>query len=251
MTDALVTVIIPAHNAADTIARAIASVQAQSFAQWELWVIDDASTDATASRVTELADADARIQCHRLPKSGGQPALPRNAGIDKASGRYLAFLDADDCWHEAKLERQLQAMRAEHAALSCTGFHIVDPNGRKVTEVMPPHRADYHALLRANTIGCSTAMLDTAILGKRHFPAMGHEDYALWLSVLREGHTALGLTEPLAEHHRRNGSASANKLKTLRYLWRIYRREGFSHARALAATLGYAWRARKKYSLRS
>ena len=90
-------------------------------------------------------------------------------------------------------------------------------------------------------------MLDTAKLGRCVFPAMGHEDYALWLALARGGHSVLGIAENLARYYVRANSLSANKVKVLPYFWRIYReREGFSRWRAAYLTARYAWLARRR-----
>ncbi len=107
----LVSVIVPAFNSEAFLAEAIKSVRAQTFEDWELLVIDDGSTDGTLSVAQRAAEGDPRIQAFSTGPSGG-PARPRNLGIEKARGAYIAFLDADDLFLPEKLERQLDAMRS-------------------------------------------------------------------------------------------------------------------------------------------
>ena len=90
----------------------MASVRAQDFEDWEILLIDDASTDGSPALARALAAADPRIQLLTLPENGG-PAAARNAGIRAARGRYIAFVDADDLWRPQKLARQIGFMRAE------------------------------------------------------------------------------------------------------------------------------------------
>ncbi|XUJ34936.1 glycosyltransferase family 2 protein [Bradyrhizobium japonicum] len=85
-------------------------MQAQTFDDWELLIADDCSTDRTPKIIAEIGERDPRVKLIRLPKNGG-PALARQAAIDEAKGRYLAFLDSDDLWLPAKLERQLAFAR--------------------------------------------------------------------------------------------------------------------------------------------
>src|SRR5690606_15809307 len=95
---------------------------------------------------------------------------------------------------------------------------------------------------------CLTAMYDTRALGKRYFQKCGHEDYALWLSIAKEGYTVYGLPDALAFYRISSGSVSSNKVKVLKFFWNIYRNiEGFSAARSLFMCLRYAWNARSKY----
>jgi teichuronic acid biosynthesis glycosyltransferase TuaG len=187
--------------------------------------------------------SEPRIKLSVLEKNSGGPAHPRNVGIDAALGRFIAFLDADDWWAPAKLARQVDFMKREGAVLSSTGYDVVGPEGQAAGSFLPPP-----VLLRASTIGCLTAMYDTRALGRPHFPSCGHEDYALWLSILRKGRVAHGLQERLATYRQRAGSVSANKLKVLSFYFHVYReREGFSGIRSGLMCLRCAWVNRNKY----
>lgn len=250
MSQRLVSIIMPAYNAAATIDRAIDSVRQQAYPHWELLVIDDASVDGTAERVQSLQEQDNRIQLLKLAHNSGSPSLPRNTGIHQARGSLIAFLDADDIWRSDKLSQQLAAMHRTGAALSCTGYRVINNKGQLLGERKPTASIDYTGLLRQNSIGCSTAIYDAGRLGKRFFPHLGHEDYALWLSILREGHRAAGISDSLTDYYKRPGSISANKVKMLGYFWHIYRhQEQFSTPKSLLYTLRYAWHARHNQRL--
>jgi teichuronic acid biosynthesis glycosyltransferase TuaG len=238
---------MPAFNACDTIGRALDSLQAQTYSHWELWVVDDASTDTTAQYVAQAAEQDARINLIRLPHNSGSPAVPRNSALACTNGDYIAFLDADDHWAPEKLARQLRAMQRAGAVMSCTGAKVVGEGGQYVATRTPPASISYTGLLKQNSLICSSVLLDATVLGGRAFPVMGHEDYALWLELTRGGHSVLGIAEPLVYYCIRANSVSANKLKVLPYFWRIYReREGYSWPRAFFFTLRYAYRARQR-----
>ncbi|WP_339615962.1 glycosyltransferase [uncultured Gilvimarinus sp.] len=243
----LISVIMPTFNAIETVERAMLSVQAQTYRHWELWIVDDGSSDCTAQYVADCAQQDSRINLIRLSSNSGSPATPRNEALTRARGSYIAFLDADDAWATHKLERQLALMQQSKAALSCTGAVVVRDQGQACDVRVPPRQATYASLLKQNTLICSSVMVEGAALGKRLFPVMGHEDYALWLEFAREGHSILGIADSLTFYHISANSISANKLKVLPYFWRIYReREGFSRVRTLLLTLRYAWLARKR-----
>ena len=100
---ALVSIITPSWNVATLIGETIASVQAQTMTDWELLIADDCSTDQTAAIVENHAAQDPRVKLIRQPRNGG-PALARQAAIDQAQGRFIAFLDSDDLWLPTKLE---------------------------------------------------------------------------------------------------------------------------------------------------
>ena len=247
--DNLVSVVMAAYNARLTIVDAIKSLKAQSYQNWELLVADDKSTDATASLVAGLAIFDPRIRLITLPKNSGGPAVPRNAAIHQAQGDLIAFLDADDEWLPEKLQKQVVFMSSTGAALSCTGYGVINFNNEHKGSLTPPRLRSYTDLLSINTIGCLTAMYDARILGKRYFPICGHEDYALWLSILREGYKVHGLQDCLARYRLTPGSVSSSKLKVMRFFWRIYRnQEGFSYLRSSLFCLRYAWNVRGKYN---
>lgn len=106
---ALVTVVIPAYNAAATIESTLASVVAQTYRHLEINVVDDGSTDETAHIVARWADRDPRIRFLRKANSG--LAAARNTGIEHASGEFIAPVDADDVWHPTKIEKQLAVMQ--------------------------------------------------------------------------------------------------------------------------------------------
>ncbi|HEX5132126.1 MAG TPA: glycosyltransferase family 2 protein [Candidatus Krumholzibacteria bacterium] len=99
-----ISVVLPTHNRARLLPRAIASVLAQTFGDLELIVVDDASTDETPSLVAGLRDP--RVRPLRLERQAGASAA-RNAGIDAARAPLIAFMDSDDRWHADKLARQI------------------------------------------------------------------------------------------------------------------------------------------------
>lgn len=107
--------IVPACNAERFIADALDSIRAQTVAPLEVIVVDDASSDRT-SRIATLAGA--KVIAHR----SGRPAAVRNAGVDAASGRLVAFLDAADRWRPTKLERQLDVLESD-LAIGFVGCH--------------------------------------------------------------------------------------------------------------------------------
>lgn len=105
-----VSVLLPVRDGAATIVRAIASVQAQTFARWELLVVDDGSLDATRNRVAELAHADGRVRLIPRPREGIVAAL--NAGLAVARGDFIARMDADDESHPERLMEQVGFLHA-------------------------------------------------------------------------------------------------------------------------------------------
>lgn len=218
-----VSIITPVYNAERYLADAIASVCAQTFIDWELIVFDDASQDGTLRVARRYADADNRIQIYGVATRGGA-ASARNSALQFAKGCLVAFLDADDRWHPQKLERQLAFMTANDAALSFTAYRRIDANGRELGVIGVPARVSYRELLARPWIGCSTAIFDRRHLGDRLMPDIPRrQDYAFWLSILREVPCAYGLNEVLADYRVHAKSLSSNKLIAALDTWKMYR----------------------------
>lgn len=228
---ALVSVVMPCFNTESYVGAAVASVLAQTHTDVELLVVDDASTDSSAAVVDSVADGDERVTLFRMAENGGA-ARARNQALQHATGDFVAFLDSDDLWLPAKLERQVAFAEVVGAPLTYTSYYKVDADsptdaasvrdsGRIVD---PPGVLDYRTMLEANYIGSPTAMYDRRALGTRLMPDLRkRQDYAMWLSILRDGGTARGLLEPLAIYRERHGSLSQAKVGLAAWNWRLYR----------------------------
>jgi glycosyltransferase involved in cell wall biosynthesis len=219
----LVSVIIPLFNSDGFMQRAVFSALNQSLKNIEIILIDDCSTDGALSTARKLADQDPRIKVIALTENGGGGAA-RNAGIAKASGKFIAFLDADDLWEANKLETQISQMDDRGALLSYTDYSVLTEGGEVVRTVSTPDKVSYQNLLKDNVIGCSTVVYNCDALGKRYFPLIRkRQDFALWLSVLRDVDYAHRCGPELTHYQLRKGSVSANKLVAAVYTWRVYR----------------------------
>jgi teichuronic acid biosynthesis glycosyltransferase TuaG len=242
ITSPTVSVVMPCFNGSGTLTRAVESVIGQTFGGWELLIVDDWSSDDSRELAQALADGDPRIQALRATRRHGAPAGPRNEGCEQARGRYLAFLDCDDYWYPEKLERQVALMRSSGASISATAYDVIDGEGEPLGAFVPPSTVGYQQMLRQNALGTSTAMYDRDQLGTLIFPECGHEDYAMWLPVFREGATAATLPEHLACYQRAAGSASSSAARNASFLWNIYReRMGYSPMTSALLTFRYAW----------
>ena len=239
--DPLVSVVMPAFDAAATIAESIHSVLDQTHRALELLVIDDRSRDATWDIVQAAAAADARVVPIRMPANGGVAAA-RNAGLEAARGGYVAFLDSDDLWRGDKLSRQLAHMRAGGARVCYTAYRRFGDDGRTLSLVRPPRRIDYADMLKSNRIGNLTGMYARA-LGDFRFRKTGHEDYVFWLQVVRAAGHAERVDDdaPLADYRVRASSLSSDKARAARWQWTIYREsEGLGRLRAVWYFAHYA-----------
>lgn len=119
-----VSIVIPAYNASEYIADTLTSVINQRFQDWEAIVVNDCSSDNTREVVESMISQDDRIRIINLTQNMGAPAGPRNIGIKEAKGNWIAFLDADDIWHENKLEAQLRLLKATGAKFCSTQMSL-------------------------------------------------------------------------------------------------------------------------------
>ena len=220
----LVSIVTPCFNPDKEILSTISSVLKQSYSNFELLILDDASTTEKSKNFYELIYSDNRIKYIQRSWNAGA-AVTRNRGIQESSGRFIAFLDADDLWHPNKLEEQIEFMLVNDLALSYIAYEVIDNKGKVLGLRTPPEMLTYNDVLKSNQIGCLTAMYDTEKLGKVFMPNIAkRQDMGLWLKILKTGVVARGIVDkPLARYRVGAKSLSSNKLSVLKYQWRIYR----------------------------
>ncbi|RBP51711.1 glycosyltransferase family 2 protein [Arenicella xantha] len=238
MNNDLVSVIVPAWNAAAHIAESLESVLTQTHANLELIVIDDGSNDQTADIIRAFAARDTRVLVLAMTSNSGGPAAPRNLGMRHAKGEYLAFLDADDIWHPDKLLLQLAVLHkhglsfvsTEHQAFVGTFAVQMPPHVSALTVEWNSHAR----LLRKNNVTTSSALMRTSDIGELRFNEAPRysaiEDYLMWLYLHQQtSFSSAILTNRLVYYRRRSDSLSASKLKMaqkIHMLLREYRIDG-------------------------
>ena len=242
-----VSVIIPSYNCERYIKICIDSVIAQQDISWECIVVDDHSVDNTADIIKPyLEDHRFKYVVNEVNKG---VAYSRNLGVRMAGGKYIAFLDADDYWNCDKLAKQYALMEHKNAVLSSTGRELMDGDGNlSGRELGIPDVITYKELLKGNVLNTSGVMIRRDVALK--YPMTEdrlHEDYIAWLSILKEYDKAYGLNEPLLKYRVVKGSKSANKLKSAKMTYGVYRYMGYGRLRALYYFVFYALNGIKKY----
>ena len=239
-----VSIIVPMYNAEKFIGKTIESVLAQTYQNWEMLIMNDVSTDNSLAIVSLYAKKDERIKIVNTEKNVGV-VKGRNFLIDLASGKYIAFLDADDYWHNEKLEKQIKFMKEKNASISCTEYTRVKENEEKINDVIIKEEISYNDMLKNNYLGCLTVIYDAKKIGKRYFKELEkNEDYVLWLEIVKNVNTIYGLKENLAYYRVLDNSRSSNKVKTAKVRWEIYRKiEKLSLLKSIYYFLHYAIRA--------
>ena len=180
----LVSVVIPTYNRADLVPRAIHSVLAQSYAPVEVIVVDDASTDGTATVMAGITDP--RVTYIRCSANRGVSAA-KNIGVRASKGELLAFLDDDDVWLPGKLEKQVLLFGSPEVGLVYCGIEVVDREGKRLGAYRPYKRGlIYEALLFKNYLHTSAVVVRRSCLEAGHLFDEGliaFEDYDLWLRI--------------------------------------------------------------------
>lgn len=243
--DPILTVVMPSYNSERFIAESIESILRQTFQEWELIVVDDASTDATTDIVSAYQRQDPRVRL--IPQSVNRGAAhARNVALDLARGAFVAFIDSDDVWFPKKASTQVQAMERLQADISYTGWERCREGQVHTSFVSVPRQITYRAMLRRCKINCSTAMVRRSTCGTVRMPPLRlRQDHGYWLALLRDGsRTAIGINAPLISCRMRSDSLSARKIVAARYSWKLLREvEHFDLLKSLWFFSGYAFEA--------
>ena len=201
--DEKVSVVIPTFNRQETLLRAIKSVLKQTFPVHEILVCDDGSFDNSKSLVLDLNNPLIKwLDCGK----NGMPSIPRNKGIQVASGEWIAFLDSDDEWLPNKVELQLNTLKeTKSLAVSCNAFRIVNGVNKGPYLNYRKHAISFIDLLKVNNNICSSVMINKNVLTKISlFPEeieyKAIEDYALWLRISTKFDFSY-INKPLINYH--------------------------------------------------
>ena len=210
----LVSIIMPSFNTAPYIAESIRSVMAQTYTDWELIIVDDASTDNTGDVVSSLMSSRTSsaitnsLNIHYLKNDRNRgAAYSRNRALREARGKYIAFLDSDDLWAPDKLEKQIAFMEKNGYAFSYTRYGEMDENGNSTgTTVSGPKHITKTGMYNYCWPGCLTVMCDRDVVGDIQIADIRkNNDYAMWLKIVRKADCYL-LAENLATYRKRTGS---------------------------------------------
>ncbi|GGD16795.1 glycosyltransferase family 2 protein [Hyunsoonleella pacifica] len=167
-----VSIITPTYNSESFIQTTIRSVIDQTYTNWELLIIDDASTDNTLNIVNKFTSKHKNKNIYVIKNHSNQgAAITRNQGIENASGDIIAFLDSDDVWKPSKLEKQVKFMINHDIDVCFTSYDLMDEDGvlmQKTVKALP--KLTYKKLLKCNYIGNLTGMYNTKSLGKIYSP---------------------------------------------------------------------------------
>ncbi len=224
----MVSIVVPVYHAEKYIEETMNCVCAQTYTDWELLLVVDGQQDPTIKVIEDYIQKKDEHRIRLLIQDNNKgAALARNRGVQEATGRYIAYLDADDLWKPNKLEKELAFMEEKQIAFAFTGYEFADENAVGLGIVVKvPEKLIYKEALKNTTIFTSTVMFDTEKIAKDmlEMPNMRSEDTALWWKVLRSGYDAYGLDENLVYYRRPAKSLSSNKMIAIKRIWNLYRK---------------------------
>lgn len=242
----LVSIVVPVYNASAFIEATIDAVQAQTYIEWELLLVNDCSLDNSCELIQSKIEKDNRIKLiHQETNKGA--AMARNKGVCEANGRYICFLDSDDIWNKNKLRKQIDFMNEKSAAFSFTGYEFADEFGNGLGKIVSvPEKITYEQALKNTTIFTSTVMIDRIIVADEdiYMPDIPSEDTATWWNILRKYGSGCGLNENLVKYRRSANTLSSNKAVAVKRIWNLYRKqEKLSLIKSLYCMFFWAFRA--------
>ena len=236
---ALVSIITPAYNSEKFIAETIMSVQNQTYQNWEMIIVDDCSTDKTSEIVLSFQKEDSRIKYIKNESNKGA-AFSRNIALQNAKGKWIAFLDSDDIWHQKKLERQIGFMLKNDYKFSYTNYSEIDEHSNEIGILLSgPKVINKKKMTDYCWPGCLTVMYDADLIGLMQCVDIKiNEEYALWIKISKKINCYL-LDENLAKY-RRHSNSLTNKsyLKLIKWHYIMFRKLEYNVVSSLILTIG-------------
>ena len=250
-----ISIIMPAYNSSKTIVESIRSVINQSYKDWELVIVDDCSKDGTVNIVNEIIEKNKSldIKLYRNPENKGV-SYSRNYGVKVAERNLIAFLDSDDLWKQEKLEKQMKLLESygSDSVLLFTGSAFITSKNEKLDYTLRvPERIGRIELQKQNVVSCSSVLVSKELLLKHEFPtteAPIHEDFVVWIEILKEIPYAFGIDEPLLIYRVSDNSKSSQKSKAAVMNWNTYRYVGMDIMESIYYMMCYTIRGLKKWT---
>ncbi len=243
-----VSIITPCYNSSKFLGETIRSVQNQTFHDWEWIITDDKSSDNSVEILNAVKDS--RIIIIEANKNGGA-GHARNLSLEKASGRFITFLDADDYWEPNFLEEMVNFMKKENAELAYSNY-------ARCNEDLVPQIEDFKAdkevtfnnLLKTCRLSLLSSMYDSKRVGKEFFPeGSKREDHVMWLNLLKKIPVGKPLPKTMAKYRMHSTSVSRKKTNIIKDQYLVYKDfMKFSTLKSLYYTANWAINGFMKYS---
>ena len=218
---------MPAYNAERYLHAAVESALRQSFTDLELLIVDDGSTDRTASVAAWYAARDPRVRVLQQANAGPGPA--RNTGFRAAAGTFFAFLDSDDEWDETFLDAQIAVLR-ERPDIDVVVGNARNRGGARDGQPSRPLRGDGRPITLAEILADETCLFIMSVFRREVIDAIGgfdpamftNEEYEMWIRAALAGFTFARNTAPLGWYSHRPGSLSSSDTRMLAGILRVF-----------------------------
>ena len=247
----LVSIITPCYNATSTISQTIESVLAQTYGYWEMLIVDNCSTDNSASIVKSFVERDNRIKYLKTDRNSGSSAMPRNIAIENAKGEYIAMLDADDVWLPDKLAEQIDFIEKHHYDFVYSDYEKMTFDGMRNNRIIKGRAVStYNNILGSNEIPCLTVLIRKKLFNnvRFEFDPPGREDWVVWLKLLKSGHNANNTGKIHAVYRQAKTSLTGNKYAMIKKQWYVLRKiERIPFLTAVPHILAYMCKGYIKY----
>lgn len=219
----LVDIILPNYNKGQYLEEAISSVINQTYKNWQLYIIDDNSTDNSLEILNKFSDIK-KIKIIKLNKNKG-PSFCRNYAMRISNSSYISFIDSDDTWFNQKLMLQINFMKNNNFQFTYTDyvpFFEKNKNKKFKKRTFLKDHFDYNMFTRNSSINTTTMIIKRSILSHHRFRKIKLcEDYLFKCQILKDNNIARKLNESLAYYRILNKSRSSQRLKNIYWLWHI------------------------------
>lgn len=243
-----VSIITPCYNSSKYIEETINSVMNQTFDDWEWIITDDQSTDNSVELIKNHNDSRIHLIIAQQNSGAGHA---RNLALQKAQGRYITFLDADDFWEPNFIAEMVNFMKKENAEIAYSNYARCN---EQLDPVLEDFKADkevtFNNLLKTCRLSLLSSMYDSQRVGKEFFPENSkREDHVMWLNLLKKISVGKPLPKTMAKYRMRENSISRNKKNIIKDQYLVYRDfMGFSGIKSLYYTANWAFNGFLKYS---
>ena len=243
-----VSIITPCYNSSKFLQQTIDSVLNQTFTDWEWLITDDKSTDHSVEIINKVDDE--RIKLTVAEKNGGA-GHARNLSLEKATGRFITFLDADDFWEPNFLEEMVSFMKKENAELAYSNYSRCDENLiPKIDDFKADKNVSFNNLLKTCRLSLLSSMYDSQRVGKEFFPERSkREDHVMWLNLLKKIPVGKPLPKTMAKYRMHASSISRKKTNIMLDQYLVYKDYmKFSTLKSMYYTANWAFNCFMKYS---
>jgi teichuronic acid biosynthesis glycosyltransferase TuaG len=245
-----VSIILPNFNSYRTIVPTVNSVLKQSYKNWELIIVDDASNEKTRKILTKYKKIK-KIKIIYLKKNKGA-GYCRNMAIQKSNSYYLAFIDSDDLWEKNKLRLQIQFMQNNIYDFTYTYYKTFSNNTQIIKNIKTPKKFNFDSFTKNTSIATSTMIIKRTTANKVKFSNTKIcEDYYYKCQILKKNRYGYCYPDYLTRYQIRKNSLQSNRFRNLYWMWKINKNlNNFNIINNLISILSISFNSLKKYGLR-